>query len=509
MSKRDKKRLANNSQWRLRLHFLGAAGTVTGSLHFFEFTEAGKTVRFFVDAGLNQQDDSVNYRNRLPAGIQASDIDFGIFSHAHIDHVGYLPKLMKEGFKGPVYASKPTCDLLGILLPDSGHIQEEEADERNRRQRKRLAQNKDKNAKGTGKNLQPRKFEPLYTAAQAREALKLLRGVDFNVKFEPAPSVVVRLSRASHLLGAGVVSMEIGSGGKKRRVVFSGDLGRPGMPIIRDLEAVSKADYLICESTYGTRLHPKRDRLKELADVVNRAYERAKKPQSPHGHGVILMPAFAVGRIQGVLYDLRQLMQEKRIPNIPVFVDSPMANLATAVYRKHPSEYNVATANAAKKGDPFSTPQYAEVMSTDQSKLLDEPAAKPIIILSASGMAVAGRIVFHLKERLSVSNNTVVFLGFQANGTLGHQIVSEQEKIVRIGGQYVQKRAAVEYLQDYSGHADYADILRWLKGFTPKPKKLFLVHGDDESLAGLKEKVEKQLRWDVTVPRCKDFVDLE
>lgn len=525
MSRRQRIRVAREQKRRLRLHFLGAARTVTGSMHFFEYTENGKTVRFFVDTGLNQQDPATNFQNRLPAGLKAADIDFGILSHAHIDHVGYLPKLVKDGFKGKVYTSKPTQDLLGIQLIDSGRIQEEEARERNLRESMRRPMPAGRKQTKTGKTAKqatkkqkqsakpkdhkPVVHQPLYTEADAKNALACVHAFDFNVSFKPAPSIAVKFTRASHLLGAAVVSLEIGTGGTKRRVVFSGDLGRPGMPILKDLEPVKLADYVICEGTYGGRLHPQRDRLEELAVVINRAFKRASKPQGKSGHGVILIPAFAIGRVQGLLFELRQLMHEKRIPDLPVFVNSPMANRATSVFRKHVSEYNAKTARAAKDGDPFTTPQYVEVIGVEESKLLDQPSARPIIIISSSGMATAGRVVHHLKTRLPLANSTVVFVGYQSEGTLGQQLISGKNKIVRIGGEEIPIRATVDYLRDYSGHADSADILRWLGAFNPKPKQLFLVHGDQPSLNSLKETVEQRLHLKVTIPNHRDYVDLE
>ncbi|MBX9685231.1 MAG: MBL fold metallo-hydrolase [Candidatus Obscuribacterales bacterium] len=517
MNSKERKRRARSQQSHLQLQFLGANKTVTGSLHFLEFTnEEGKTIRFFVDMGLNQENEGMNFQNRLPAGLKASDVAFGIFTHAHIDHVGYFPKLVKDGFSGPVYATPPTADLLGILLPDSGHIQEEDAGRKQAR-----AQRRDADAKKTAKqNPKPQRggkkpvekpevksIVPLYTEQDARASLRLVQAIEFGKPFSPAEGITFRFLRASHLLGAAIVLLEIGKGSKKRRVCFSGDIGRPGMPIIKDVERVKQADYVVCEGTYGARLHEKRDRLKSLEQIINAAYERALKGKGKEGAGVILMPAFAVGRVQSVLIDLQQLMKKKRIPAIPVMIDSPMANLATEIHRKHSSEFNKATLEIAAEGDPFRTPEFAELMSMEQSLKLDLPASRPIIILSSSGMATGGRIMRHLQKRLPGQHNTIVFVGFQAEGTLGRQLLGP-EKTARIAGVEVAVRASVEYLQDYSGHGDYNDIINWLRGFDPKPRKLFLVHGDSESLESLKEKAEA-LGFHVEIPGYRDTVDLD
>lgn len=506
MNQRARKRAARSQQPHLRLHFLGANKTVTGSLHFLEYTEGERTVRFFIDMGLNQENDGMNRQNRLPRGLKAQDIDFGIFTHAHIDHVGYFPKLVKDGFKGPAYATAASCELMAVLLPDSGHIQEQEAGKRQERAQRRQKQLATANSKTPVPDTPLKLQGALYTEADARASLSHLQTVEFNKSFSPAQGITVRMLRASHLLGAAVVLIEIGSGAKKKRICFSGDIGRPGMPIIKDMEYVQKADYVVCEGTYGARMHEKRDRLKALQALINDAYKRALQP-GKGGCGVILMPAFAIGRVQSVLFDLRQLMQEKRIPSIPVFVDSPMAIRATEIHRKHSDLHNARTVKAALEGDPFRTPEYAELLTLNESLRLDEAAAKPVIILSSSGMAQGGRVVRHLQRRLPDSKSTVVFVGFQAEGTLGRKVLgptSEQ----RIAGKTVKARATVAHMPDYSGHGDQGDILNWLKKFDPKPKKVFLVHGDESSLETLKSEIETKLRFDVEIPDYRDCLEL-
>jgi metallo-beta-lactamase family protein len=282
------------------------------------------------------------------------------------------------------------------------------------------------------------------------------------------------------------------------------------MPVLKDLAAVKHADYVICEGTYGDRLHPKRDRQLALAEIINNAYQRALQADSKHGYGVIIIPAFAVGRVQSVLYDLRQLMADKRIPSIPVFVDSPMAIKANAIYRRHTELYNAqALKLLAGTDDLFATPRFAELSEWQQSVALDGPPSEPIIIVGSSGMAAGGRIVRHLENRLPGKQNTVVFIGYQGQGTLGNALVSPEVSTVHIAGKEVRVRATIEHMEDYSGHADYNDIVRWLRGFQAKPRKLFLVHGDEQSLTALAEHIENVLNWDVEVPRHRDFVDLD
>lgn len=513
MAKSERKRRARASEQHIRLHFLGATQCVTGSLHFFEFSENGRTTRFFLDAGLNQENPSQNFQNRLPSGIKPADVDFGIFSHAHIDHTGFFPRLVKDGFKGPVYATAATRDLCSVLLPDCGYLQQEEAARANRRaERKRASAeaHSEPNRQRARKSEAPRVVQPLYTQDDARASLSQIQAVEYDTPVRPCEGVVLRFSHASHLLGASIVTLEIGTGSKKRRIVFTGDLGRPDMPVLKDVAIIKQADYVICEGTYGDKLHERRDRHTAFAEVINQAYARAKQADRKFGHGVIVIPAFAVGRVQSVLYDLRALMADKRIPNIPVFLDSPMGIEATQIYRKYDSLYNPAAKRLNDSGtDLFKTPRYAEVAEWQQSEKLDLPASEPIIVVGSSGMAAGGRIVRHLQKRLPGKQNTVVFIGYQGEGTLGRQLVTPDVDEVRVAGEPVKVRATVEYLKDYSGHADYQDILRWLKAFTRKPSKLFLVHGDSESLDALQQRIREQVHVDVTVPRHRECIDLE
>ncbi len=527
MSQRIHKQLAQSGQQLIKLHVLGAAGNVTGSLNLFEYFDGDKVTRFILDAGLHQENEAVNRQNRLPRGITAGDIDFVVISHAHIDHSGFLPKLVKDGFHGTAYTQEATRELIEFMLTDSGYLQEAAADRINRRNernaRSRRSQVRGDSGRSTRRGQsrrqrppqrleKPDHVEPLYTEEEARACMGQVKGLQYDRVYTLADGVRVKFTEACHILGAAVVTLEIGKGSKKRTFVFTGNIGRPNTPILRDLAPVAEADYLMSESTYGDKLHEQRNRLDVLADIINRAHARALKPHKKYGYGVIIVPAFAVGRVQAVLYDIRQLMAEKRIPEIPVFVDSPMANKATAVHRKHPELFNPQARKLVESGqDPFTTPRYVEVKDAAQSAQLDQPAKEPVILIGSSGMAAGGRILQHLKKRLPGSQNTVLFVGYQGTGTLGRTLASEEHRpeMVRIFGEMVPVAATIEFMSDYSGHADYSEIVRWLRHFQRKPKNTFLVHGEPESLAALKEQIERNLGWTVTIPRHRQCFVLD
>ncbi len=511
----DKKvqRSASKVASQIRLHVLGAAGDVTGSLNLFEYQEAGRIVRFIVDAGIDQADEEVNHQNRFPPGVTPADVDFIIVSHAHIDHSGFMPAMVKAGFKGPVYATAATSDIMEFLLADSGYLQEDRARRANR-QSIRLARSRFSGRKTKFKNWADQHFvpvAPLYTEKQARASMKLVRTLKMDRPYQLVDGVSVRFTEACHILGAAVVTIDIGKGAGKRTFCFSGNIGRPNTPILRDLAPVAECDVLMCESTYGNKLHTNRDRLAVLAAIVNNAYKKAianKGAKNGRGCGVMIIPAFAVGRVQSILYDLRQLMADKRIPVIPVFVDSPMANRATAVHRKHRGLYNQEALNLVSRGiDPFATPRYKECQNETESAALDKPQAEPIIIVASSGMAAGGRILQHLQARLPYQENSVLFVGYQGTGTLGKELVSKN-RLVHIHRDPVRVRASIEYMSDYSGHADYNEILNWLRQFKKKPTVTYLVHGEPESLDALKRHIGKELGWKVIVPQRRQSFTL-
>ncbi len=563
MNRREQKRLSKTGQPIKKLHFLGAAGGVTGSLNLIEYIERDKTTRFILDVGLTVEDENADFQNRLPAGITPGDIDFVIISHAHIDHSGYLPKLVKDGFKGPAYVTAATGDLLKILLPDSGYLQEEATKRCLKRASKsglegdcghnvekgkkceldhktlgnagaantgsrKTGANKANNGKQGARNGRSPKAvrcrEPLYTREDAVKSLSSLKVLDYDTRHELADGIAVTLTEAGHILGSAVVNLEIGKGAEKRTLCFTGNIGRPNMPLLRELAPVKGADYVIAESTYGNKAHHRRDRFEVLAGIINEAHQRALPKHPKLGCGIIVIPAFAVGRVQTVINDLRQLMKEGRIPTIPVYLDSPMAIEATEVHRRHKDVLNAKTRAVFESGeDAFLTPKHTLVRDWQSSVKLDEPQSQPIIIVGSSGMASGGRVVAHLKARLPNKQNTIVFVGFQGTGTLGRTLVSrfldaDSAKVsekddksvptVNIAGSSVKVRAKVELMSDYSGHADYLDTLAWLGKFTRKPKNTFLVHGDPEALEALKEHIEGRLRWTVTVAKARETFTL-
>lgn len=482
--KREKTKQLKDPQSRVKLHLLGSAGDVTGSLLLFEVFSGQNVTRFLLEVGLHQDDDNLNRRHRLPRGLKAKDINFAIISHAHIDHSGYLPKLIKEGFSGPVYTHAATKDLLRFLLPDSGNLQERAAERA--------------------------KEQPLYTAAEARRSLESIKTLQYDRLYKLADGVACKFTEASHILGAAVVTLTLGTGRSKKTVCFTGNVGRNGMPFLKDLTPVLEADYIITESTYGNKLHNKRDRLSVLAGIINDAFKRARRRDPKEGCGVIVIPAFAVGRVQTVLYDLRELMASGKIPDLPVFLDSPMAVEATKVHRKHTNLYNDAARKLVEQGiDPFRTRRYMECKGWAHSRALDKPANEPLIIIGSSGMAAGGRILAHIEKRLHRKENTVVFVGYQGTGALGYTLVNEKPSEVTIHDKIVKVNAKIEYMSDYSGHADYSEIIDWLKQFKRKPKRVFLVHGDPDALTAFKGHIETALPgWNVNIPGPRNCFEL-
>jgi metallo-beta-lactamase family protein len=518
--KHNKQKRSAPSQ-RLKMHILGSAGDVSGSLFFFEYTDASKKItRFLLECGLHQEHESINHEKRLPKGVAASDINFVIISHAHIDHSGWLPALVKDGFAGAVYTHPATKDLLQFLLADSGRLQEMAAARSNKRilsqqqQQQTLAlapkAGTKSGAKGTVKNTKVLPLvEPLYRAEDAAKCFPLIKSVNYNQLYTIADGVAMRFTEASHILGAAVVTLTIGKGEEARTVCFTGNVGRPNTPLLNELAPVKFADYVISESTYGNKLHQKRDRLAVLADIVNKAYARAKVKERDSGSGVILIPAFAVGRVQAVLFDLRTLMLAKRIPDIAVFLDSKMAIEATKVHRKWASLYNDETRKIFARGeDPFSPPRYLECSKPEMSNRLYEKASEPIIVVGSSGMAAGGKILTHMEKRLPQKNSTVLFVGYQGSGALGFDLVNNKPSQVRVHGKTLPVRATIEYMSDYSGHADYEEIIAWMKLFENKPKQTFLVHGDGGSLEKFQQHIEAALGWSVVVPSRGQTFDL-
>lgn len=446
------------------LTFLGAAGTVTGSKHFLEAGPA----RLLLDCGLFQGPKALRLRNWAPSPVPAASIDGILLSHAHIDHSGALPRLGREGFRGPIYCTPGTADLLEIMLPDAAHLQEEEAQFANRHRTSRH---------------QP--ALPLFTTADADRVLTQLRPVGFDEPFSPAPGVTARFVNSGHILGAALVEVSIAG----RTVVFSGDLGRYGVPIMRDPDPVPSADVLLVESTYGDRLHPADDHRERLVAAVQRAVMNK---------GWLLIPAFAVGRSQEILYDLRELEEAARIPSLPVHLDSPMAIEATMIYARHPDQHDPELKHIeASGGRPFAPKQLRICRTPDDSKRLNDRDG-PAIIIAGSGMATGGRILHHFVRRLPDERTTVLFVGYQAAGTRG-RLLRDGAREVRMLGQVVPVRAAILASDSYSAHADQGEILRWLQGFSRPPETTYIVHGEPAAAAALQALIAARLGWRAVV----------
>jgi metallo-beta-lactamase family protein len=456
-----------------KITFLGAAGTVTGSKYLIE--AEGK--RLLVDCGLFEGSKELKERNWDPPPIDPSTIDWVLLTHAHIDHTGYLPKLVSAGFRGPIYANAATQELCALLLPDSAHLQEEDA---------KYAAKK----KYTVHNPPL----PLYTVAQSQTALTQFKGIPSNDPFTITPQFSVLPHDAGHILGATWLELTITENGKKTLIVFSGDVGRYDQPLLKDPESPTHADFLLCESTYGDRDHEAGSVTDALADVINGTTKRG---------GAIVIPAFAVDRTQLLLYYLHILLQQKKIPSLPVYVDSPMAINTTDIYNRHKQDHDLKKQDDP---DPMSLHDIHMTRSVEDSKKIND-VVSPCIIISASGMASGGRVLHHLARRLPDARSTVLLVGYQAQGT-GGQILQSGAKFLRLFGQQVPVKAQVVDLGQLSAHAGKSELLRWLSGFKAPPRQTFLVHGETSGLTSLRDAITAQYHWPVTIPAYKQSFDL-
>jgi len=451
----------------MKLTFLGGVGTVTGSKYLLEIG----TRKILIDCGLFQGYKQLRLRNWTPLPIDPATIDAVILTHAHIDHSGYLPLLVRNGFKGPVYCTDATRDLCSILLPDSGFLQEKDAENANRK-----GYTKHKPAKA------------LYTKKDAENALKLLKPRDFNSDLVLADDLIIRFLPAGHILGAAIVQITAGS----TKIVFSGDLGRRNDPIMLAPTAIADADYLVVESTYGDRLHGDVDALEQIVKTVISTAAQG---------GTLLIPSFAVGRAQLLLFYLNVLKKQKRIPDLPVFLDSPMAINASEMFCQH-AQYQRLSAEQCR--DTCAVATYTR--SVEDSKALASVMV-PKIIISASGMATGGRVLHHLKQYAPDHRNTILFAGYQAGGTRGATIVSGAQH-VKIHGRHIDIKARIEHLDMLSAHADQDGILRWLKQFDHPPTKTFITHGEAAASDALRLKIEEELKWDCHIPDYREDVIL-
>ncbi|HLP80527.1 MAG TPA: MBL fold metallo-hydrolase [Nitrosomonas sp.] len=456
----------------MRLTFLGAAGEVTGSCYLIE-TE---TVRFLVDCGMFQGGREADKKNRTAFTFDPKAIDFVLLTHAHIDHSGLLPRLSAWGFRGPVYCTTATADLLQVMLKDSAFIQEKETEWRNKsRPRSRSSQD----------------LAPLYTVTQAETMLRQLHRVEYDQDVKPHRAIRCRFRDAGHILGSAIIELWVKTQGGDKKIVFSGDLGQPGHPIVRDPCYIEHADIVLIESTYGNRMHRNlQETLNELVHVITETLV--------HQRGNVIIPAFTVGRTQDLLFLLIDLYRQGKLPVMDIYVDSPMARAATEITLKHIALLDRESSEALRwMNDTAQKPRIHFVQDIEESKQLNH--RNGIIIISASGMCDAGRVKQHLKYNLDRPECSIVITGFQAQGTLGRRLVDGARQ-VRIYGEEIRVRATIHTIGGLSAHADQADLINWLKHFRAMPEKIFVVHGEPENAAALLMAIEQQLNWHAIVP---------
>ena len=459
----------------MRLTFCGAAQQVTGSSFLFETASS----RFLVDCGMFQGARDTRLRNLAPFAFDPHRLDFVILTHAHIDHSGLLPRLHAEGFNGPIYATGATGELVSVLLPDSAYLQQAEAE--------RAARH-------------GREFRPAYGLAETREVLQQLHAVSYDHIFEPAAGVRAQLRDAGHILGSAIVELWLEDATRKCKVVVSGDLGQPGRPIVRDPGFIAEADVLLLDSTYGNRDHkPLAQTLDELVLILQRALGERR--------GIVVVPAFAVGRTQEFLYYLNQLSREGRIGGLSVFVDSPMASEVTAITARHLELFDDEARRLARNAPHAGASLRIRYTQTQHDSMALNRLAGGAMIVAASGMCDGGRIRHHLRQRLPNPHSTVLFIGFQAAGTLGRRLV-DRAPSVRIFGEDVPVRAEIATLGGFSAHADQSALLAWLGHFTRTPARLFLVHGEPDVMRAFAVRIEQRYDIHPQVPAHGETINL-
>jgi len=451
--------LIMNTKHDFTISFLGAAETVTGSRYLLQSDSS----RVLVDCGLFQGYKKLRQRNWAAPGFSPASLDAVVLTHAHLDHSGYLPCLLKAGFSGPVYCTPGTRELLGILLPDAGHLQVEEA--------------KFALRAGFSKHAQPL---PLFTREDAERSLGLLRAVDYDQPFKVTHEVSGRFTRAGHIVGSAAVRLEL----PNTSISFSGDVGRPQDPIMSPPSTLPQADYLVVESTYGDRRHTTESPLVELGKIVVETVARG---------GALVVPAFAVGRAQHIMHLLARLHAEGSIPRVPIFLDSPMAIDATAVFREHAEEHRLSREECQQM---CAVARYTS--TADDSKAIDAMTG-PCIVISASGMATGGRVLHHLKRFLPEARNTVLLVGFQSPGTRGRSLLDGADEL-KIHGQYIVVKAQIRRLDGLSAHADYAEMIDWLKESAVAPRRVFVTHGEPAAADAFRRRLRDQFGWDAVVP---------
>jgi metallo-beta-lactamase family protein len=462
-----------------KLTFLGAAGTVTGSKYLVE--AAGK--KLLLDCGIFQGSPELSARNFDKLSVDPASIDYCVVTHAHLDHVGWLPCLVRDGYKGPIYANPATIELATISLKDSAHLQEEDAARVQR----------------GSKHSNTEDRQPLYTSEDIDPMLRLFKPMPRKGGFALSPEFHFEVFDAGHILGSTSLALTITENDKQTKVVFSGDIGRYDQPILNDPQTPPSADVLLCESTYGDRDHEPGDPATLLAEIVNRVVKRG---------GSIVIPAFAIGRTQTFMYYLRQLEDEQRIPRVPVYVDSPMALSATDLYVKYKDDHDLDFSRLESTGDhdPLNVHEFHLTRTAEESKAINN-VKTPCIIISASGMITGGRVLHHLAQRLPDAKNAVILAGFQAEGTRGRAL-QEGAKILHMFGQQVPVLAEIITLGQFSAHAGKSELLRWVGGLQSAPKKTWLTHGEPAAAQSLQAAIKEKLHWDVSVARYLDTVEL-
>jgi metallo-beta-lactamase family protein len=462
-----------------KLTFLGAAGSVTGSKYLVG--AAGK--RLLIDCGIFQGLRELTERNFQPLSVDPQTIHYLVLTHAHLDHTGWLPVLVKAGYQGPIYANPATIDLTTLLLKDSAHLQEEDALHTQKSPDTHAPEN-----------------EPMYTSEDVDPVLRLMKPAPRTGAFDISPEFLVTAYDAGHILGSSSLELTITENGTKKVVVFSGDIGRYNQPILNDpVTPPSHADVLVCESTYGDREHPGGDPAVELAEIVNRVARRG---------GSIIIPAFAVGRTQTFMYYLRELEAQNKIPRLPVYVDSPMAQSATDLYLKYRAEHDAdyAKIDDGGQGDPLNVREFHLTRTVEESKAINK-VKTPCIIVSASGMVAGGRVLHHLAQRLPDPRNAVILAGFQAQGTRGRAL-QEGAKALRLYGQDVPVNAEIVQMSQLSAHAGKSELLRWLKALPAPPKQTYLTHGEPVAARSLQQAITAEFTWPAAVARYLDTVEI-
>ena len=475
----------------MKITFLGATRTVTGSNYLVE--AAGK--KFLVDCGMWQGSSELEMQNAEDFEFNPQEIDFMLLTHAHIDHSGRIPKLYKEGYRSLIYAHKATCDLCTLMLPDSGHIQEMEIEWKNKK-RKRKGE---------------KELPPLYTAEEALRSMEVFEPVQYDEIIEVTPDIHFRLDDAGHRLGSSIIELWVKENGEETKTVFTGDLGNNDLPLLDSPTMIDSADFLVMESTYGSRKHLRNDEKAEMfLNIVSETLDNG---------GTVVIPSFAVGRTQEILYEINKLKEVKdddefrrkykTLMKASVYVDSPLAISATEVFRENTNLFEPDVIETIEKGDnPLEFPGLKFTRTADESKALNESRESNIII-SASGMCEVARIKHHLKHNLWNPKSTILFVGYQAPGTLGYNIV-KGDKTVKIFGEEIAVNARIEYIEGYSGHADQDGLMNFVYSFrTKKPKNIFLVHGEPEAQDVLKEKIETEIGIPVTIPEFGETYDIK